>query len=631
MPETAIGQVRLPGSVDSSERGMAHLRGLRGRASGEKAANQLFATQMQLSRGARQSVSGLADSASSDQLARATNKLTDDTRSALAMATGQASPAVPGNRSAMTATDLPELVDVDDQEGSVLPVAQSGANTLVVPTTQGLSVGVTTPVVDATVATVGADAGFEPLNDERVHGKPGWTSQFLHTPGSNQRSVIASTTELAPGAVKETGSADSTAAENATTVFTGTPAEPATALHNPVPGESAFTTTNLTTTTETARRVSAASDVASTKLPRVDTGLHVDSSVSSTKATSTLVTDVPMSTANSAEAVGTVPGAANHELAMAEASTLASGHRRRADEMPLTSAQAGVQGLPPSSAPMAVNPPATAVATRINESSLPDVTTSLDAAALTAAPRQAELERRQAIATPQELVEQGLAGKTALPANSVASLKNAQTGEFDAVDDSTALLAGALHESSNVPETASSNMFHATASGIVTAATSTRSEPTNATPLAPHLVPMMTARTDESLAENVRWMVGENIRTVTVNVTPSGMGPISINVVMESDQMNVSIVASQSATRDALDAAMPRLREHLQMQLNENVRVDVSDGRSGQPEQRSGKQADAQGTRPGGELIAEDEGQQSAQVTSMSTAFEPRGLIDAYA
>lgn len=127
------------------------------------------------------------------------------------------------------------------------------------------------------------------------------------------------------------------------------------------------------------------------------------------------------------------------------------------------------------------------------------------------------------------------------------------------------------------------NMFLPVTGGIVTAPVMQRTDAVSATPVsAPFELPLMAEDADVAMASNLKWMAKEGVQNATVTVSPAGMGPISIKVGMEQDQMNVSIVASQHTTREALDAMLPRLREQLAGQGHESVKLDVSDGRGEQ-------------------------------------------------
>ena len=129
------------------------------------------------------------------------------------------------------------------------------------------------------------------------------------------------------------------------------------------------------------------------------------------------------------------------------------------------------------------------------------------------------------------------------------------------------------------------NMFLSTASGIVTAPVLQRADAGSPNIInTPINLPILQSDADKAMAGNIRWMVNEGVKSAVVNITPHGMGPISVTVGIDKEQMNVAIVALQGSTREALDTMLPRLREQLVSQGHTNVNVDISDGRSDQSE-----------------------------------------------
>jgi flagellar hook-length control protein FliK len=84
----------------------------------------------------------------------------------------------------------------------------------------------------------------------------------------------------------------------------------------------------------------------------------------------------------------------------------------------------------------------------------------------------------------------------------------------------------------------------------------------------------------ESLGQRIQWMVRQNIQGAEVKLNPRGLGPIEIRVTIQNDQANVSFVAHHAVTREAIDAAIPRLREMFGDSNMNLVNVDVSDRNS---------------------------------------------------
>ena len=182
-----------------------------------------------------------------------------------------------------------------------------------------------------------------------------------------------------------------------------------------------------------------------------------------------------------------------------------------------------------------------------------------------------------------------------------------------------------------------SNMFLAAANGIVAAPNPARMTTAGSSlVLAPTVMQMSPDIQDQALVGNVRWMVNEGVSNATINVSPGGMGPISVQLTMEGEKMSVSFFAGQAATREALDMAAPRLRDHLQSQGLDQVRVEVSDSRSDnsrnmQQNQTGEKQSsDARHTNEVESLVDENMDTASA-VTSFSPLQSKSSLIDAFA
>ena len=138
-------------------------------------------------------------------------------------------------------------------------------------------------------------------------------------------------------------------------------------------------------------------------------------------------------------------------------------------------------------------------------------------------------------------------------------------------------------------------------SGATAAATAVQHSDSVAGPIiqAPLNIPLDSDDAETALAGNVKWMTNEGVKNAVMTVTPHGMGPISIKIGIDGNQMDVSIIASQHTTRDALESMLPRLREQLAVQGHESVKVDVSDGKSEQSRSGNG-QTFAESRNPAG-------------------------------
>ncbi|WP_428606172.1 flagellar hook-length control protein FliK [Sedimenticola sp.] len=80
---------------------------------------------------------------------------------------------------------------------------------------------------------------------------------------------------------------------------------------------------------------------------------------------------------------------------------------------------------------------------------------------------------------------------------------------------------------------------------------------------------------DNVLSNRIMWMVGNQMQQASLQVTPRHLGPIDIQVSLQHDQTSVSFVAHNAAAKDALESAIPRLREMFADNNMQLINVDV--------------------------------------------------------
>jgi flagellar hook-length control protein FliK len=89
--------------------------------------------------------------------------------------------------------------------------------------------------------------------------------------------------------------------------------------------------------------------------------------------------------------------------------------------------------------------------------------------------------------------------------------------------------------------------------------------------------PVATKGWGSAIGERLMWMVKGDRQAARLKLNPPNLGPLEVRVSVNQDQTSVSFLASQAAVRDALEAALPRLREMFDQQSLQLVRADVSD------------------------------------------------------
>jgi flagellar hook-length control protein FliK len=128
----------------------------------------------------------------------------------------------------------------------------------------------------------------------------------------------------------------------------------------------------------------------------------------------------------------------------------------------------------------------------------------------------------------------------------------------------------------------------------------------------------------QDVTDHLSWMVGNNLNGAKLEVNPAQLGPIEVRIAVQGNQAQVSLTAHSAATRDALEASSPKLREMLGAQGFAQVSVDISQ-RSFQERSPAAQSYDWQ--------PPSDRSAPSAALTSAS-ASTPRisnSVLDAYA
>ncbi len=89
--------------------------------------------------------------------------------------------------------------------------------------------------------------------------------------------------------------------------------------------------------------------------------------------------------------------------------------------------------------------------------------------------------------------------------------------------------------------------------------------------------PLSQADWAQGLGERIQWLVGQRLQGAEIRLNPAHLGPMEVKVQMHNDQASIQFLSSHQAVRDALEAALPRLRDMLGSQGVDLLSVDISD------------------------------------------------------
>ena len=83
------------------------------------------------------------------------------------------------------------------------------------------------------------------------------------------------------------------------------------------------------------------------------------------------------------------------------------------------------------------------------------------------------------------------------------------------------------------------------------------------TPLATVAVPVGDAGWDTAFSQRVVWVATNTQQIAQLHLNPPNLGPLEIRITLSSDQANAAFTSPHAAVREAIEAALPRLREML--------------------------------------------------------------------
>jgi len=119
------------------------------------------------------------------------------------------------------------------------------------------------------------------------------------------------------------------------------------------------------------------------------------------------------------------------------------------------------------------------------------------------------------------------------------------------------------------------------------------------------------------------WAAARGVQGASIALNPPELGPLTLSLAVNEDEASVSFVSSHAAVRDAIEAALPRLRELFASEGMVLGEVDVSagDGRAG-----SGRDGDG-GRSPGARTGAGAR----QEIPAPGAARHGDGLVDTFA
>lgn len=80
----------------------------------------------------------------------------------------------------------------------------------------------------------------------------------------------------------------------------------------------------------------------------------------------------------------------------------------------------------------------------------------------------------------------------------------------------------------------------------------------------------------QGMGKQILWMVNQGISRAEIRLNPANLGPLEVRIDMENDQVNVAFSSRHADVREAVEQALPRLREMLEDKGLNLSNTDVS-------------------------------------------------------
>lgn len=94
-------------------------------------------------------------------------------------------------------------------------------------------------------------------------------------------------------------------------------------------------------------------------------------------------------------------------------------------------------------------------------------------------------------------------------------------------------------------------------------------------PSFPLAEPVHTPQWNDGLSNRVTWMVNHDVQQAELRLNPPELGPLEVRIAVRNDETRIMFTAQHALVRDAVEAALPRLRELMAASGLNLAQVDV--------------------------------------------------------
>lgn len=144
----------------------------------------------------------------------------------------------------------------------------------------------------------------------------------------------------------------------------------------------------------------------------------------------------------------------------------------------------------------------------------------------------------------------------------------------------------------------------------------------------PAPVPLPSPRFAEEVGARLQWIAEQQGGEATLRISPEGLGPVEVRMKLDGDRVDLGFAATQQDTRQALQDALPKLREMLAQQGLQLGQADVG--------QKHAQSSNDEASKTARGLAADDEGEgvvvaPQPRESTLVIGRGGRGVLDLYA
>jgi flagellar hook-length control protein FliK len=132
---------------------------------------------------------------------------------------------------------------------------------------------------------------------------------------------------------------------------------------------------------------------------------------------------------------------------------------------------------------------------------------------------------------------------------------------------------------------------------------------------------------DQALGQKVVWMVAGSQQSAALTLNPPDLGPLHVVLHVSNGHADASFTASQPEVRQALEAAMPKLRE---MMSDAGIQLGQATIGTGMPNQQN-RSGESSGQNSRGFGQANDSADTTTRITGTTKITGGQGLVDTFA